>query len=82
MKCKICGHDLSIGWRNGDKDEDTMLAQLADGEFVSRADAILGAGIMAGANPEDFKEMRRKGAAFFYNQQDQMKRIYDLVNAN
>ena len=34
------------GSGNGDKDEDTMLAQLADGEFVSRADAILGAGIM------------------------------------
>jgi hypothetical protein len=64
----------------GDKDEDTMLAQLADGEFVSRADAILGAGIMSGANPKDFKEMRRKGAAFFYNQQDQLKRIYDIVN--
>ena len=70
------------GSGNGDKDEDTMLAQLADGEFVSRADAVLGAGIMAGANPEDFKEMRKKGAAFFYNQQDQMKRIYDLINAN
>ena len=70
------------GSGNGDKDEDTMLAQLADGEFVSRADAVLGAGIMAGANPEDFKEMRKKGAAFFYNQQDQMKRIYDLLNAN
>ena len=39
------------GSGNGDKDEDTMLAQLADGEFVSRADAILGAGIMEGANP-------------------------------
>jgi hypothetical protein len=66
----------------GDKDEDTMLAQLADGEFVSRADAILGAGIMAGANPEDFKDMRKKGAAFFYNQQDQLKRVFDLVNGN
>jgi hypothetical protein len=64
----------------GDKDEDTMLAQLADGEFVSRADAILGAGIMAGADPKDMKEMRKKGAAFFYNQQDSLKRIYDLVN--
>ena len=70
------------GSGNGDKDEDTMLAQLADGEFVSRADAVLGAGIMAGANPEDFKEMRRKGATFFYNQQDQLKRIHDLLNAN
>ena len=62
-----------------DKDEDTMLAQLADGEFVSRADAILGAGIMQGANPKDFKDMRTKGAKFFYSQQDQLKRIYDLV---
>ena len=70
------------GSGTGDKDTDTMLAQLADGEFVSRADAVLGAGIMAGANPEDFLDMRSKGAKFFYNQQDQMKRIYDLVNAN
>lgn len=68
------------GSGNGDKDEDTMLAQLADGEFVSRADAILGAGIMAGANPDDFKDMRRKGAQFFYKQQDSFKRVYDLVN--
>ena len=68
------------GSGNGDKDEDTMLAQLADGEFVSRADAILGAGIMSGASPKDFKDMRRKGAQFFYKQQDQLKRIYDIVN--
>ena len=68
------------GSGNGDKDEDTMLAQLADGEFVSRADAVLGAGIMSGANPKDFKEMRSKGAKFFYNQQDQLKRIYDMVS--
>jgi hypothetical protein len=57
------------GSGNGDKDEDTMLAQLADGEFVSRADAILGAGIMEGADPKSFKDMRKKGAAFFYGQQ-------------
>ena len=67
------------GSGNGDKDEDTMLAQLADGEFVSRADAVLGAGIMEGANPEDFKEMRKLGAKFFYKQQDQLKRIYDIT---
>ena len=68
------------GSGNGDKDEDTMLAQLADGEFVSRADAILGAGIMSGASHKYFKDMRRKGAQFFYKQQDQLKRIYDIVN--
>jgi len=65
----------------GDKDEDTMLAQLADGEFVSRADAVLGAGILSGANAKSFKEMRAKGASFFYKQQKQFKRIYDIVNA-
>tara|TARA_A100001515_G_scaffold128159_1_gene114240 strand:+ start:7093 stop:7884 length:792 start_codon:yes stop_codon:yes gene_type:complete len=70
------------GSGNGDKDEDTMLAQLADGEFVSRADAVLGAGIMAGASPKDFKDARRRGAAFFYKQQDQLKRIYDITNDN
>jgi hypothetical protein len=67
------------GSGNGDKDEDTMLAQLADGEFVSRADAVLGAGIMQGADPNDFKQMRRMGAKYFYTQQDQLKRIYDMV---
>ena len=68
------------GSGNGNKDEDTMLAQLADGEFVSRADAVLGAGIMAGADPKDFKQMRSAGAKFFYKQQDSFKRVFDLVN--
>jgi hypothetical protein len=35
---------------------------------------------MSGANPNDFKEMRSKGAKYFYNQQDQLKRIYDMVS--
>ena len=66
----------------GDKDEDTILAQLADGEFVSRADAILGAGILEGASISDRKEMRKKGAAFFYDQQKKFKRIFDLLHAS
>ena len=70
------------GSGNGDKDEDTILAQLADGEFVSRADAILGAGIMAGASPSNFKDMRSKGASFFYEQQARFKRIFDLLDAS
>ena len=69
------------GTGNGDKDTDTILAQLADGEFVSRADAILGAGILEGANPASMKDMRRKGAAFFYGQQAKFKRIFDLLDA-
>jgi hypothetical protein len=70
------------GSGNGDKDEDTILAQLADGEFVSRADAVLGAGIMAGASPASMKDMRAKGAAYFYDQQKRFKRIFDLLNAS
>lgn len=70
------------GSGNGDKDEDTMLAQLADGEFVSRADAILGAGIMEGGDPKSYKDMRKKGAAFFYDQQAKFKRIFDLLDAS
>lgn len=67
------------GSGNGDKDEDTMLAQLADGEFVTRADGVLGAGIIAGANPNSMKDMREKGAAYFYEQQKRYKRVFDLL---
>ena len=63
----------------GDKDEDTMLAQLADGEFVTRADGVLGAGIIAGANPNSIKDMREKGAQYFYEQQKRYKRVFDLL---
>ena len=63
----------------GDKDEDTMLAQLADGEFVTRADGVLGAGIIAGGNPNSMKDMREKGAQYFYEQQKRYKRIFDLL---
>ncbi len=70
------------GAGNGDKEEDTMLAQLADGEFVTRTDGVLGAGILAGANPKNAKEMRKLGAEFFYEQQKRFKRIYDLLDAS
>jgi hypothetical protein len=70
------------GAGNGDKEEDTMLAQLADGEFVTRTDGVLGAGILAGANPKNAKEMKKLGAEFFYEQQKRFKRIYDLLDAS
>jgi len=72
---------LEDGSGTGDKNKDTILAQLADGEFVSRSDAILGAGIIEGANPRDDKEMRKKGADFFYKQQAKFKRIFNLLDA-
>jgi hypothetical protein len=64
---------------NGDMDEDTMLAQLADGEFVTTAKAVLGAGIFQGAKPGDMSGMRDKGAKFFYEQQARFKRIYEML---
>jgi len=67
------------GSGTGDKDEDTMLAQLADGEFVTRADGVLGAGIIAGGNPSSMKDMREKGAKYFYDQQARYKRVFDLL---
>jgi len=67
------------GSGTGNKDEDTMLAQLADGEFVTRADGVLGAGIIAGASPNSIKDMREKGAEYFYNQQRRYKRVFDLL---
>jgi len=70
------------GTGNGKDHEDTMLAQLADGEFVSRSHAVLGAGIIAGASVRDKNEQRKKGAEFFYEQQKRFKRIFDIVNAN
>ena len=66
----------------GDKDEDTMLAQLADGEFVTRADGVLGAGIIAGGNPSSMKDMREKGAQYFYEQQKRYKRVFDLLEGS
>ena len=67
------------GSGTGDKNEDTMLAQLADGEFVTRADGVLGAGIIAGASPNSIKDMKEKGAEYFYEQQRRYKRVFDLL---
>jgi hypothetical protein len=66
----------------GDEDEDTMLAQLADGEFVSRAAAVRGAGIIAGADINSKEDQRKKGAEFFYEQQKRFKRIMDILDAS
>jgi hypothetical protein len=52
----------------GDEEKDTMLAQLADGEFVTKSKAVRGAGIALGANPKNKKQQRELGARFFYKQ--------------
>ena len=76
------GGQIADGTGSGDKNKDTILAQLADGEFVSRSDAILGAGLIEGASPTSEDDMRKRGAAFFYSQQSKFKRIFDLLDAS
>ena len=66
----------------GNENEDTMLAQLADGEFVSRSAAVRGAGIIAGADLNSKEDQRKKGAEFFYEQQKRFKRIMDILDAS
>ena len=67
---------------DANKNEDTILAQLADGEFVSRSAAVRGAGIIAGASLSDKEDQRKKGAEFFYEQQKRFKRIMDILDAS
>jgi hypothetical protein len=52
----------------GSENKDTMLAQLADGEFVTKSAAVRGAGIAMGASPKDTEQQRQMGAEFFYKQ--------------
>ena len=57
----------------GSGSKDTMLAQLADGEFVTKAKSVLGAGkAMGGKNK---KEQRELGAKFFYSQMSELEKL-------
>ena len=69
-----------IGWKK--KRGNGYINSYKNVEFVSRADAVLGAGILSGGDPKSYKSMRKAGADFFYDQQKKLKRIYDLVNDN
>jgi len=57
----------------GSGNKDTMLAQLADGEFVTKAKSVLGAGKAMGG--KDKKEQRELGAQFFYKQMSELEKI-------
>ena len=59
----------------GNEEKDTMLAQLADGEFVTKSKAVRGAGIALGANPNDKKQQRELGARFFYKQMADLDKL-------
>ena len=57
----------------GSGNKDTMLAQLADGEFVTKAKSVLGAGKAMGGKSK--KEQRKLGAQFFYKQMAQLEKL-------
>ena len=59
----------------GNEEKDTMLAQLADGEFVTKSKAVRGAGIALGANPRNKKQQRDLGAKFFYKQMAEFDKL-------
>jgi hypothetical protein len=56
----------------GTKTSDSIPAMLSDGEFVQRADAVNGAGVMMGA--KNAQEAREKGADFMYALQNKLAR--------
>ena len=56
----------------GTMTSDDIPAMLSDGEFVTKAISVLGAGVKHGkAKTKD--EARKKGAEFFYNQQRELE---------
>ena len=59
----------------GNEEKDTMLAQLADGEFVTKSKAVRGAGIALGADPKNKKQQRDIGARFFYKQMSEFDKL-------
>ena len=59
----------------GNEEKDTMLAQLADGEFVTKSKAVRGAGIALGADPKNQKQQRDIGAKFFYKQMSEFDKL-------
>ena len=57
----------------GKGNKDTMLAQLADGEFVTKSESVLGAGKLMGGKSKE--EQRKLGAQFFYKQMAELEKF-------
>ena len=51
---------------------DDIPAMLSDGEFVTKAISVLGAGVKHGG-AKTKEEARKKGAEFFYKQQKELE---------
>ena len=59
----------------GSENKDTMLAQLADGEFVTKSKAVRGAGLALGADPKNKKQQKDLGARYFYKQMAEFDKL-------
>jgi len=65
----------------GTMTSDDIPAMLSDGEFVTKAVSVIGAGVREGA--DTIEEAREKGSDFFYQQQEDLAKLGErLVNGN
>tara|TARA_R110002110_G_scaffold157282_1_gene353198 strand:+ start:497 stop:1348 length:852 start_codon:yes stop_codon:yes gene_type:complete len=65
----------------GTMTSDDIPAMLSDGEFVTKAVSVIGAGVREGA--DTIEEAREKGSDFFYQQQNELAELGErLVNGN
>ena len=65
----------------GTMTSDDIPAMLSDGEFVTKAVSVIGAGVREGA--DTIEEAREMGSDFFYKQQDELAKLGErLVNGN
>ena len=61
----------------GTMTSDDIPAMLSDGEFVTKAVSVIGAGVREGANT--IEEAQKKGSDFFYQQQDELAKLGERI---
>jgi len=61
----------------GTMTSDSIPAMLSDGEFVTKALGVLGAGVQKGATTKE--EARKKGSEFFYQQQENLAKLGEQI---
>ena len=65
----------------GTMTSDDIPAMLSDGEFVTKAISVIGAGVREGA--DTIEEAQKKGSDFFYQQQEDLAKLGErIVNGN
>jgi hypothetical protein len=61
----------------GTMTSDSIPAMLSDGEFVTKALGVLGAGVQKGATTKE--DARKKGSEFFYQQQENLAKLGEQI---